>query len=181
MSASEPEREEAITGAMPSVSPDFRAVFDSAPTPLLVVSPPDWIIVAANDARLQVTGTTIKEQIGRRLFDVFPDDPSDPDADGVRNLTASFERVVATRTADAMAVQRYSIKEPDGRYAERWWAPVNSPVLGADGEVAFIMHHVDDITEVKRLRGDADGKDQLARAQQVSAVRPRHKAKRVGR
>ena len=52
MSASEPEREEAITGAMPSVSPDFRAVFDSAPTPLLVVSPPDWIIVAANDARL---------------------------------------------------------------------------------------------------------------------------------
>ncbi len=71
---------------------DFRALFDASPTPFLVVRPPDWVIVAANDSRLEITGTTRAEQIGRRLFDVFPDDPDDPEADGVRNLTASLQR-----------------------------------------------------------------------------------------
>lgn len=161
------ERLEAIAEVTPSMPPDFRALFDASPTPLLVIAAPDWIIVAANEARLQVTGTTREEQIGRRLFEVFPDDPSDPDADGVRNLTASLGRVVAFKTADTMAVQRYSLKEADGRYAERWWAPVNTPVIGVDGEVDLVIHYVEDVTEVMHLRGDADGKDLLARAQQT--------------
>ena len=84
----------------------FSALFDAAPTPFLVVTPPDWTIVAANEARLQVTGTTREEQVGRKLFDVFPDDPQDLNADGVQKLGASLERVVATRSPDIMAVQR---------------------------------------------------------------------------
>lgn len=53
-------------------SPDFGALSEAIPTPLLVIAPPDWTIVAANEARLQVTGTTREQQIGRPLFDVFP-------------------------------------------------------------------------------------------------------------
>jgi PAS domain-containing protein len=110
--AAEHRLKEAVDVA--GLSADFRALFEASPTPFLVVAPPDWTIVAANDARLQVTGTTREAQIGRRLFDVFPDDPSDPSADGVRNLTASLERVVATRKTDAMAIQRYAVLQPDG-------------------------------------------------------------------
>ncbi|GJD97207.1 PAS domain S-box protein [Methylobacterium iners] len=148
-------------------SPDFQALFEASPTPLLVVAPPDWTIVAANDARLRATRTTREEQIGRRLFDVFPDDPEDPSADGVRHLTASLERVVATRSADTMAVQRYAVRGPDERFVERWWAPVNTPVLHMDGSVALILHQVQDVTEVVRLRGDAVGQGELARGQQA--------------
>jgi PAS domain S-box-containing protein len=148
-------------------SPDFRAIFEATPTPLLLVAPPDWTIVAANDARLQVTATSREGQIGRRLFEVFPDDPNDPEADGVRKLTASFERVLATRSTDTMAVQRYSVREPDGQFAERWWTPVNTPVLDSDGEVALIIHRVEEVTELVRLRGDADARDQLGRDQQA--------------
>ena len=50
--------------------------------------------------------------MGKRLFEMFPDDPQDPIADGVRNLRASLERVKSQRTADVMAVQRYPIQRP---------------------------------------------------------------------
>ncbi len=149
------------------LSVDFASLFNVLPTPILVVAVPDWIIVAANDARLKVTGTTREEQIGRKLFDVFPDDPDDPEADGVRNLTASLQRVVATREADAMAVQRYSVRGPDGLFVQRWWSPVNTPVLDQEGRVALIVHHVEDVTEVIRLRVDAQGQIEHARGQQL--------------
>jgi len=155
------------TSATPDIEMPFRALFDAAPAPLLVLAPPDWTIVAVNQARLEVTGTTRDGQIGRSLFDLFPDDPEDPEADGVRNLTASFERVVATRAADIMTVQRYAVRGPDGRFVQRWWAPVNSPVLGEDGEVRFIIHRVDEVTELVQLRGEAEAKDRFATEQQA--------------
>ncbi len=151
----------------------FRALFDAAPTPYLVVAPPQWTIVAVSDARLRVTNTTREGQIGRKLFDVFPDDPDDARADGVRNLSASLRRVLATRSTDLMQVQRYAVREPDGRFVERWWTPINSPIFGKDGEVAFILHCVEDVTEAVRLRGEAEARDQLARDQQAAIERLR--------
>uniref|UniRef100_UPI0035C978C2 PAS domain-containing hybrid sensor histidine kinase/response regulator n=1 Tax=uncultured Sphingomonas sp. TaxID=158754 RepID=UPI0035C978C2 len=145
----------------------FEALFDAAPTPFLVVAPPEWTIVAANKARLQVTGTTRQAQIGRKLFDIFPDDPEDPSADGVQNLTDSLQRVVATRAEDVMQVQRYAVRNPEGGFVERWWTPVNTPILGEDGEVALIIHRVEDVTEAVKLRGEAAARDQLARDQQA--------------
>ena len=142
-------------------------MFEASPTPLLVIAPPEWIIVAANDARLQVTGTRRDDQIGRALFEAFPDDPDDPAADGVRNLRASLERVLATRAADTMAVQRYAVRDASGQFVERWWTPVNAPVLDARGEVALVIHRVEDVTEIVRLRGEAEAQDQLVRNQQA--------------
>ena len=145
----------------------FRAFFDAAPTPFLVLSPSDWTIVAVNEARVRATGISREKQVGRALFDVFPDDPNDPEADGVRKLTASLERVMATRATDEMAVQRYAVRGPDGRFVERWWSPVNTPVMDDDREVRFIIHRVEEVTESVRLRGEADARDRLARDQQA--------------
>ena len=150
-----------------AVSPDFAAIFDAVPSPLLVIAPPDWTIVAANEARLAATGTTRDEIVGRRLFDAFPDDPDDPDADGVRNLTASLDRVTRSGTSDVMAVQRYPLRDATGAFVERWWSPVNTPVPGPDGTVAYVIHRVEDVTEIVRMRGAAASADQLARDQQA--------------
>src|SRR5262249_41665658 len=59
------------------------------------------------------------------------------------------------RVADAMAVQKYDIRRPaaeGGAFAERYWSPVNSPVFGSDGDVDFIIHRVEDVTEFVRLK-----------------------------
>ncbi len=133
---------------------DFKALFESAPGLYLVLTP-DLTIVAASDAYLRATMTTRNDILGRGLFEVFPDNPDDPAATGVRNLRASLSRVLKHRTPDALAVQKYDIRRPEsegGGFEERHWSPVNSPVLGADGRIAYIIHRVEDVTEFVRLK-----------------------------
>jgi signal transduction histidine kinase/DNA-binding response OmpR family regulator len=134
--------------------PDFRALFQSTPGLYLVLAP-DLTIVAVTDAYLQATMTKREGILGRHIFDVFPDNPNDPSATGVRNLRTSLQRVLQGRTSDPMAAQRYDIRKPEsegGGFEERFWSPVNSPVLGPSGEVLYIIHHVEDVTEFMGLK-----------------------------
>ena len=149
--------------------PDFRLLFEGAPGLYLVLTP-DLTIVAVSDAYLRATMTQRDEILGRALFDVFPDNPDDPAATGVANLRASLDRVRAQRVADTMAVQKYDIRRPEsegGGFEERFWSPTNSPVLDAQGELVYIIHWVEDVTEFVRLKtiGSALG----TRADQMEA------------
>ena len=166
----EGERRLKEAAGVAGLSSDFRALFEAAPTPFLVLAPPDFGIVAVNDAYLRATMTGREAILGRTIFDVFPDDPGDPNPTGARNLRASLERVLATRRADAMAVQRHPIRRPaetGGGFEERWWSPINAPVPGPNGEVALIIHRVEDVTEIVWLRSEGEAQDQLARDQQA--------------
>src|SRR5688572_15605683 len=96
----------------PRNDPDFRALFESAPGLYLVLTP-DLVIVAVSEAYLAATMTERSGILGRGLFEVFPDNPEDPQATGVANLRASLERVLELRRADAMAVQKYDIRRPE--------------------------------------------------------------------
>jgi PAS domain-containing protein len=132
----------------------FKALFEAAPGLFLVLNP-DLKIVAVSDAYLRATMTNREEILGRGLFDVFPDNPDDPTATGTRNLRDSLDRVRQNRVPDAMAVQKYDIRRPEaegGQFEERFWSPVNSPVFGADGNLAYIIHRVEDVTEYVRLK-----------------------------
>src|SRR3989442_9624448 len=140
--------------AQPLPTSDFQALFESEPGLYLVLTPA-LTIVAVSDAYLKATMTKREEILGHGLFEVFPDNPDDPTATGVRNLKASLDRVLTNRVPDTMAVQKYDIRRPvsEGRgFEERYWSPVNSPVLGADGKVAYIIHRVEDVTEFIRLK-----------------------------
>ena len=140
----------------------FRALFESTAGAYLVITPRDYEIVAVSDAYLRATSTS-RDIIGRKLFEVFPDIPDDPSADGVRNLRASLERVETNRCADAMKVQRYPIQlsaEEGGGWEERYWSPMNSPIFSASGELIFIMHRVEDVTPfVRAKQGEAKEED----------------------
>ncbi|MCP9495855.1 MAG: PAS domain-containing protein [Pyrinomonadaceae bacterium MAG19_C2-C3] len=128
--------------------PDFRALFESAPGSYLVLTP-DFIIVAASDAYLRATMTARAEIIGKHIFDAFPDNPDDKTATGVNNLRASLERVLHKREPDTMTAQKYDVRRPDtegGGFEERYWNPVNAPVLDERGEVAYIIRRVEDVT-----------------------------------
>ena len=88
--------------------PDYRAIFNAAPGKYLLLAP-DFTIVGVTDAYLTATMTIRENILGRGLFEVFPDNPDDPAADGVRKLRASLQRVLATRRPDRMALQKYDI------------------------------------------------------------------------
>src|SRR5262249_10475262 len=61
---------------------------------------------------------------------------------------------------DTMAVQKYDIRRPaeeGGAFEERYWSPVNSPVFNEHGEVRYIIHRVEDVTDyvaLKRVSGE---------------------------
>lgn len=150
-----------LAGPMPA--PDFRLLFESLPGLVMILLPdaPRFTIATCSDAYLAAT-LTQRTIFGKGLFQVFPDNPNDPAADGVRNLHASLNRVIASRRADTMALQKYDVERPDGSgFEEKWWSPVNSPLL-VDGEVRYIIHLVSEVTQEVRLKHEA--------ARQVSAL-----------
>lgn len=126
----------------------IAGLFDGLPGMLLVLTPGDYQIVAVTDDYAKGVMLDRDAMLGRSLFDLFPNDPAEPQADGMRNLRESLQRVEALRVVDVMNVQRYPVRLPDGAFQERFWMPRNKPVLDADGHVAYIIHRVEDVTAV---------------------------------
>ncbi|MER6737191.1 PP2C family protein-serine/threonine phosphatase [Streptomyces puniciscabiei] len=137
---------------------DYAGVFQALPGMVALLTP-DLLFADANEEFLRVAGRTREQVVGRYLFDVFPDNPNDPTASGMRDLAASLTRVVATGERDAMALQRYDVENPDrpGEWEERYWSPVNAPVFGADGKVVLLVHRIEEVTELIRARGGPTG------------------------
>lgn len=113
---------------------------------MLVLTPNDYTIVAVTDDYAKAVSSDRTTLIGRRLFEAFPDDPNEPDADGTRKLMASLQRVQALNTTDVMAIQRYPVRTPDGTFQERFWLPLNKPVFDNQGKLLYIIHRVEDVT-----------------------------------
>jgi nitrogen fixation negative regulator NifL len=151
---------------------DFQALFESAPGLFLVLDR-DLAIVAVSDAYARATKTRRQDILGKNIFEVFPDNPDDPAAEGVRNLHASLRRVLQTCAADAMPVQKYDIRKPDeegGGFEERFWSPLNSPVRMPDGTVRYIIHRVEDVTEFMRLKKQGAEQSRLNEAMREQAL-----------
>lgn len=129
---------------------DYRLIFEWLPGLYLVLSP-DLIILQASYAYLKATMTSRDEIVGRHLFEVFPDNPNDLVADGVRNLNDSLNFVIRNKKAHTMAVQKYDVRGQDGSFEERYWSSVNSPVMNSEKELKYIIHRVEDVTEFIHL------------------------------
>lgn len=133
---------------------DFKSIFDSLPDLYLLLDR-DFNIVGVSDAYLQATMVNRKQILGKNVFDAFPENPNDPKATGAKNLYASLHRVLKNKSADTMAIQKYDIQRPadrGGGFEERYWSPINTPVLGAEQEVEYIIHRVEDVTEFVHLK-----------------------------
>jgi two-component system sensor kinase FixL len=147
------------------IVPDFQSVFQAVPGAYLVLAP-DLTIAEASDAYLQATFTERPNIIGRTPFQVFPENPKDPGTTGLDDLRSSLERVLRLRRADATAVQRYDVRRPDGAFEEKYWSALNCPVLDGNGEVEWIIHRIEDVTEIVRLKNKTAEIDALTREQQ---------------
>src|SRR5512139_2732279 len=112
-----------MVSSAPDGTPDFRVLFEASPALLMVLAPdPQFTILGATDAYLRATLTRRESMVGRPLFEVFPDNPNDPDANGTASLRASLLRVIRDGVTDTMAVQKYDIRRPQsegGGFEER--------------------------------------------------------------
>jgi len=136
---------------------EYKRIFDAAPALCLLLGTDEkFTILGASDAYLRATGTQRDQIIGRGLFEVFPNSPQDGPR-GATNLRASLQRVLDRRAADTMAVEKHEVRCPDsegGGFEERYWSSVNSPVVSESGEIRWIVHLAEDVTELVRINNE---------------------------
>ncbi|MFJ6076557.1 PP2C family protein-serine/threonine phosphatase [Streptomyces sp. NPDC093065] len=155
---------------------DYRGIFDASPSAMLVLTS-DLIILDANASYQTLVGRDRRQLQGRYIFDAFPQDRDALDD----HLTASVRRVLETGKQDVEGPIRYDVEEPDrpGVFTERWWSPVNAPVMDAEGNIALVVHRLEEITDLVRAnRSDSGRRQQMefelyARSRELQEVNER--------
>lgn len=126
---------------------EFRDRFASSSGACLLLDPCKGLnIVDINDSYAAVTMTHPARIIGKPIFEALPDDPTDPDADGIANLYASLERVFKRQTDDVMSSQRYDMRRPEGGFVTKFWKISNRPIPGQDGRLIYFLQSLEDVT-----------------------------------
>ena len=126
-----------------TITDRHRHLCDFIPHPWLRLNR-ELAIEGANRHYLCATLTDHSVIAGRNMFEAFPDNPDDLQADGVKNLSTSLHEVLRTRQPHRMAPQRYDIRGRSGKWFHRRWKPINVPVLDHNGDIVAIVHHVED-------------------------------------
>jgi signal transduction histidine kinase/DNA-binding NarL/FixJ family response regulator len=127
------------SGAVPA--PDFQLLFDSAPGMCLTLSP-DLRIAAVSNAYLEATRTSRNDLVGKNIWEAFPGE--DPLGGRTSSLHTSLERVRRERVTQTMETQT---QPTPGGMGARYWSRENIPVLGTGGQLRYIIHRVEEVTD----------------------------------
>ena len=65
------------------------------------------------------------------------------------------------------AVQKYDVRRPDGRFEEKYWSPLNTPILNQDGAVEWIVHRVEYVMDLVLYGTEKAERDAFAKEQQL--------------
>jgi PAS domain S-box-containing protein len=136
--------------ALPSDA--YGALFHTAPVAFLVIRADDLVMIDANPPYLEAVGMTLEDIAGRYVFDVFPNSPTNADADQRTDLLSLMRSAIESKGPVTVEAFRYDIPSGDG-FDVRWWNVIESPVLDGD-EVTHLLHYTEDVTDLVRARAD---------------------------
>jgi PAS domain S-box-containing protein len=114
-------------------------VFDSLSFPTLILKP-DKVILTANKIFLERYQTSLDQVVGKRCYQVFYHQDTCP------NTSCPFARVIKEKTGITV-MHRTTTATGKRMYEDR----VFSPILDDEGQVAYIMESVRDVTRQKNL------------------------------
>ncbi len=128
---------------------DLQAIFDSMPGNFMILQPnsPFFTILAISDELLQTTAMVRESVVGKNLFDVFPENPDASIAAGPSHLSASLNRSLESKSIDHLPIVRYDVPDTNGNFEARYWAAYNKPVLDHNGNVIYVIHTTQEVTE----------------------------------
>ncbi|SNS43698.1 Signal transduction histidine kinase [Streptosporangium subroseum] len=125
---------------------NVTALFAAVSGPCLVMTL-DMIVVAVNQAYLDLCGRRREDVLGRHVSAPFPQDRTDPgDRCALRHLEASLGRTRAT--GEAITPQKYATAPSGGARQDRHGSTIGPSVLGPSGAVMLFVHHTQDVTEL---------------------------------
>ena len=138
---------------------DLAAAFEASTNPYMLLTP-DLRYAGMNAAYLAAVGMPRDRLIGQPIFDIFTGGDGPEAAENVRQLRASFEKVLTTGERDHLALIHFAIPvtRPDGTvsHEDRYWSASHTPLHDAEGRIVLILQHTSDITELELLRRARD-------------------------
>jgi PAS domain-containing protein len=126
----------------------FQREFEAIAGPALLLHPgPGLHIIQVNEAYARASCLDAARVPGDRLFTVFPDNPQNPEADGVSRLFASLRMVAQSGRQRVKPLQRYDVRDANGAFVERWWRSLHTPVFAEScGRLRYLLVEVEDVT-----------------------------------
>lgn len=149
----------------------FKVLFEKSPGSLLVkADAPCFTIIDASDAYLKTTSVTREEVIGRGFFEVFPDDNDSPDDENTARKV--FTKVIETGEKLDVPVYRYDVLDVEtNTRLPHYWSCSNIPIMDDDGNVAFVLNTIVDITnEVKAKEAAIESENRLLLAADATGL-----------
>ncbi|MFP4616530.1 MAG: PAS domain-containing protein, partial [Thiohalorhabdus sp.] len=88
---------------------DFQRVFEASQENyvLLAADEPDFTILAASDGYLYMSGMAREELVGRKVFEVFPENPEQPEGAPISEIRASLKRVMEEKEVHFLALHDF--------------------------------------------------------------------------
>lgn len=114
---------------------------------LLLPNPPKFTVVAVSNDFLLTTGLTREDFIGKNFFEIFPQSSGDQDFSSEQKIRESFHYLLKHKKHDLIPQQRIDISDADRTFKENYWKVNNIPVLDDAGEVEYIIHTMENITQ----------------------------------
>lgn len=125
----------------------YSHVFRKLPFPCLMLLPdaPDFTVINVSDAYLDLTNTVRNDMVGKGFFEVFPTNPYQSDAVW-KNV---FNDVIQKKSTCTSPPQKYAFltKDVPARLDMKYLKVVNTPVLDDEGEIAYIIRSMTDVTD----------------------------------
>jgi len=124
--------------------PEMLKVFEGVPSLYLILSK-ELVILTASNPFLQITAKKREDIQGKYVFDIFPVDENIADSIAIRT---SLNKVIETKLPDQLPIGRYDLPDPDDndKIKEHYWHSLNTPVMGPDGEILYIIHSTRELT-----------------------------------
>lgn len=141
---------------------DFQTMMGDSPNPYMVLDR-EMRFVWANAAYLRSTMRSFSEIEGRVLFEAFPA----PDENSHRQLRDSIQSAFDTGQIAELALIEYAIRNPDGSMGHQVWSATHTPFRNGSGEVAYVLQHTVNVTELESLRRLRDETGVIGRARAV--------------
>ena len=134
----------------------FRRRYETSPQVAALIDPrPGLVFRDVNPAwERSGSGRPRREIVGRAFFDMFPDRPNSPSAQGIVVSYEALRDAAERQEVICKGVHRYDLPTPQGGLVERYWRNVVRPLPEAADPLSFLVLEVNDVTDAVR-GGDA--------------------------
>ncbi|MBA3901130.1 MAG: PAS domain-containing protein [Bacteroidetes bacterium] len=115
---------------------------------------PKFTIFKISDDLLADLNGKREDYDGRSVFEAFPINPNDPEAEEDKNTYLElFEKEISEKKEVKVPVKKYDVKNPEtGTFEETYWSNIFKPIVDKKGEVKFLINFSRDITETIKLQ-----------------------------